>query len=82
MDKISSRNAGKYDIEFLFDAKPTAGIAELKVGKTTVKVEFKADAKSCKFQNVAIEAGDLKLEAILSHGKNKRGAYHVVVTKK
>jgi arylsulfatase A-like enzyme len=79
---LHAPNAGKYDIEFLFDAKPTAGIAELKVGKTTVKVEFKADAKSCKFQNVAIEAGDLKLETVLSHGKNKRGAYHVVVTKK
>ncbi len=72
--------AGQYDVRLLFDPKDAAGFAELRIAGVAKRTQIAADATSCEFTGVELPAGDTQLHATLSHGDDRRGVYHVIVT--
>ncbi|MFV1967949.1 MAG: arylsulfatase [Pirellulaceae bacterium] len=73
--------AGHYTIRLDFDAKPDDGIAEVKIGWVSRRMEIAAGATTCEFTGLELPAGDTPLHVVLSHGDRQRGVYQAVVEK-
>jgi len=74
-------SAGRYDVRLEFDAKATAGSAEVSIGGVVQRASLAFGATVCEFTGLDLTPGDTQLRAALIHGDQQRGVYQVVVRK-
>ena len=74
---------GIYDVRFRFDPEEEVpGVARLKVGDAERTEPLERGAESVTFGDVRLPHGDLRLDAILTHGDLTRGVHQVDVIRK
>ena len=72
--------AGKYDIQCVFDPSDAGETARLTLGSSSYEVDVAAGSRSCQFRNIRIEGGEVRLQTLLESDQS-RGVYQVMVTR-
>ena len=78
--EIRIHSAGAYQIRLLFGPAPGAGTAKLRVQQVQRQRSFDARATEVTFDEVPLDEGDARLEAVLEMGENRVGVRYVEVS--
>ena len=78
--EIQVHRAGIYRIRFLFGPTSEAGTSELKVHQVQRKRPFDPAATDVTFEDVPLDKGAARLEALLQMGENRSGVRYVEVS--
>ena len=73
--------AGTYEVQLIFDEGSAEETAQLRIGRLSRRSPVAPGEETCRFGDVKLSAGDVRLEAVLTAGNEQRGVYQVVVTR-
>ena len=79
--EIRAHRAGAYRIRFLFGPAPAGGEAELRVQQVLRKQNFDPGTSGVTFDQVLLDEGDARLEAVLQMGDKPVGVRYVEVSR-
>lgn len=74
---IDVAKPGTYTIDWRFDPDSTAGSGQLIVNGTSYDTQLAAGAATARFENIALPAGPIKIEAELTHAGKVRGIHQM-----
>ena len=78
--EIQAHSVGTYQVRFLFGPASEGGTAELKVQQVQRKRSFDPGTTDVTFEEVPLEEGEARLEAVLQMGGNQVGVRYVEIS--
>ena len=78
--QIQAHSVGTYQVRFLFGPASEGGTAELKVQQVQRKRSFDPGTTEVTFEEVPLEEGEARLEAVLQMGGNQVGVRYVEIS--
>lgn len=79
---VRVENAGTFDVRLLFDPEDRDGTVTVTFGSVNESIKIPAKATQAEFRGLRLPAGNGKLQAVIRHGRKRRGVYQVIVSKR